>query len=326
MGEQMKFLQNQGRQVEIDSNAFRKVIKETRDLGTKAILFIGGEPFLRKDLFELVGYAKSLGLGTVIVTNGVLLNKNNIENCFDSGVDWFSISIDAASEGVFSKIRGENILGTIIENIKYLNDCKKEKKREYPKIVVVCTIMNDNLEELSDIVKLSRILDIGKVILQPVVPNNIDQTYRNNNYPGFIPRERLGVLDESIDKLIDYKKESLQNFDFIGNSIRHLQLIKKYFRGTVKPRELPCYAGYNRLQIVQEGKVYFCVTQQQNEATFGDIKKNSLRDLWFSKESKSYRRSIRTCGFPCLQWCSYRDDFFELEEMFQKEAIFRNKK
>jgi len=323
MYDQMKFLQDQGRQVEIDANTFKKIIRETKELGTDNILFIGGEPLLREDIFDLVRYAKKLSLNVIIVTNGVLLNEDNIRRCIDSGVDWLSISIDAASEETFSKIRGPKVLDKIINNIKLLNKIKEEMGKSYPNVVSCSTMMNDNLEELLDVVRLCRKLKIEKVIFQPVVANNIDQTQRSINSPGFIPLGRFDLLDKTIDKLICYKRERLDNFSFIANDIKNLRLIKKYFRGKVKPSELPCYAGYNRMQIIQEGKVYFCVNQKKYDANFGDIKKDSLRKLWFSKKAKFYRRLIRKCKFPCLQWCSYRDGFIELSEIFQKKFIFK---
>ncbi len=73
MQDQMKLLESQGKRVDIDSDAFRKIIRETKELKTETILFIGGEPFLRKDFLDLVSYAKSFGLNTVAVTNGVLI-------------------------------------------------------------------------------------------------------------------------------------------------------------------------------------------------------------------------------------------------------------
>ena len=322
MEKQEKFLKSRNRQIEIDSETFRKVIREAREIGAKSVLFIGGEPFLRKDLFDLVSYAHSLGLGTVIVTNGVLLNEETIRKCFASGVEWLSISIDAATTATFSKIRGEGVLGAIIENINLLNRLKKEEKKEFPKIVTCSTIMNDNLEELLDIVHLCRELKIERVLFQPVVANNIDQTQRRNDAAGFVPKERIGILDRSVDGLIDYKKQSAASFDFIANSLRYLELIKKYFRSGIKLNALPCYAGYNRLQIVQEGRIYFCVSQQENEANLGDIKRDSLKSLWFSKEAKSFRRLIRRCDNPCLQWCSYRDEFMELTGLWQKRKLF----
>lgn len=323
MHQQKDFLQGQGRQVEIESAAIKKVIKETKEIGTKTVLFIGGEPFLKKDLFDLVDYTKRFDLNSIIVTNGVLLNEANIKKCFSSRVDWLSISLDAATENTFRKIRGENTLGTIVKNIEFLNKLKKDLDKESPRISAVCTIMDDNLEELQDVVCLCKKLGIEKIIFQPVVSKNIDQTKRESNSAGTIPLERFGLMDTMIDKLINCKKESLSNFELIANSTVNLQLIKKYFRGTVKPQELKCYAGYNRLQIVQEGKVYFCVSQEGREANFGDIVKDSIRDLWFSKEAQSYRKMIRKCKFPCLQWCSCRDNFIKFSEIFQKIYLFK---
>lgn len=323
MHEQKKFLLSRGRQVDIDSAAIKKVIRETKEIGTKTILFIGGEPFLKKDLFDLIDYAKGFSLNSIIVTNGVLLNEERIKACFACGVDWLSISLDAATEDTFRKIRGENILGIIVKNIEFLNQLKKDMKKESPRISAVCTIMNDNLEELPEVVNLCKKLGIERIIFQPVVSNNIDQTSRKSYSAGSIPPESFGLMDQMMDKLISCKKESISNFELIANNTGNLKLIKKYFRGTIKPWESICYAGYNRLQVVQEGKIYFCVSQEGREANFGDITKNAMKDLWLSKEAKSYRKLIRNCKLPCLQWCSYRDNFIKFAEAFQKIYLFK---
>lgn len=331
MHEQLEFMERRGRSTEIDTSTFMRIIDEAKEIGTNTILFIGGEPFLRKDLISLTSYAKSLKLNTVVVTNGVLLNEENIRKSMEGGVDWLSISIDAASEDSFRKIRGENVLSKIISNIEILNRLKKENKQEFPKTIAVCTIMDDNLEELIDIVNLCRRLGMEKIIFQPVVAHNIDQTKRDDIFPGFIPPERFKILDAMINKLIEYKKTSLQDFDFIANNIYNLKLIRKYFNGGLESWELPCYAGYNRLQIVQEGKIYFCIPQENEkelgfEAAFGDIRKSSLSDLWFSNDSVIRRKLIRNCNKPCLQWCSYRDRFIQFSDLFQKLFLFKKLK
>ncbi|MDD5019263.1 MAG: radical SAM protein [Candidatus Omnitrophica bacterium] len=322
MHAQERSLKAQGRQVEIDSGTFRKIIAETRQLGVKSILFIGGEPLLRPDLFDLVADAKKAGLSPVVVTNGVLLGREAIGRCLESGVDWLSISIDAATEETFRRIRGENVLSRIKENIALLEKMKRDAGRPSPRLVCVCTVMDDNLEELSDVVDLCVSLGVERVMFQPVVPNNIDQTQRSGPAPGLLPPARLGVLSDALDKLIAYKRRSRGHYARIANGIWQLDLMKKYFSGKMRPADMPCYAGYNRLQIVQEGRLYFCVNQERFEANFGDVARDSLQRLWFSGKARSYRRLIRRCAAPCLQWCSYRDGFIELKDFFEKRRIF----
>jgi len=325
MREQMEFLKTQGRRLEIDPDTFRKVIRETKELGTKNIILIGGEPMLREDIFDLVGYVKGMGLNTIIVTNGVLLSEDNIKKCLDGGVDWFSISIDAASEETFSKIRGRNLLSKIIRNIEVLNGLKKERRNELPKITVVCTIMDNNLEELLEVVRLSDRLNAEKIIFQPVVMNNANQSCRDTGST-VMPPGRFNVLDESIDSLIAYKKSSPKNFDFIANSLKHLGLIRQYFKGPLGTDALPCYAGYNRLQIAQDYRVYFCIPPRESlDASFGDVSRDNLKELWYSEDAKIRRRLIRGCDVPCLQWCSYRDEFTEFRQIFQKFFLFKIK-
>jgi radical S-adenosyl methionine domain-containing protein 2 len=71
------------------------VIAETATLGFKKINFAGGEPLLRKDLPELICYAKSLGLTTSIISNGQLLTADWAESV--KGVlDQIGISVDSA--------------------------------------------------------------------------------------------------------------------------------------------------------------------------------------------------------------------------------------
>lgn len=322
MHERMQFLKERNRQIEISSDAVMKIIRQTKEMGTKSIIFIGGEPFIEKKLLTWTKYAKEQGLNTIVVTNAVLLNEAIIKKCFESKVDWLSVSIDAATAEKFNRIRGEKTFETLTANIETLNKLRTETGKEFPKMVAVCTIMDDNLEDLLGIVRLCRQLKIEKVLFQPVVTSNIDQTKREDNSPGSIPLGRFPVLDKAINTLIEHKMSSLANFDSIANSVKNLQTIKKYFKRKVSRRTFPCYAGYNRMQIIQEGKVYFCVNQQQYETNFGDVAKDSLQDLWFSKQAKTYRKLIRSCKVPCLQWCAYRDSFTEFFDFFNRRILF----
>jgi MoaA/NifB/PqqE/SkfB family radical SAM enzyme len=295
------------------------MIREAGQMGIPSLILIGGEPFIEPRLFELVACAHESGIhGITVVTNGTIMSEGVIKKMFASNLSNLSISIDAADEAAYSKIRGENVFGKVKANIQLLNRMKKDARRWAPSVLSVCTIMDQNLEALKDVIDLCRQLELCRIIFQPVVADNTDQANPDLNSPASVPPRRHAVLDQAIDGIIRYKLANDDNYRFVANSLGHLRLIKRYFRGTVKPWEMPCYAGYNRLQVVQESKVYFCVNQNQHTSTYGDVARDSLRDLWFSEKAKSYRTIIHQCAYPCLQWCSYRDEFFDLEDMMRE--------
>jgi len=326
MQEQLQTFRSEGRPHELSPEVIKKLIKEASEMKIPSLILIGGEPLLEPGILELAAFGKSCGMrGITIVTNGTLFTPELVRKIFDYGLDDlnFSVSIDAATEESLAGIRGERILKKIIDNLSLINTMKERENKSYPHIYSVCTVMDQNIGELMDIVSLCRKMKISRIMFQPVVARNIDQRVREPSSPIFIPKERYEILDNMIDRLVEFKRSSPEDFDFISNSPENLESMKDYFRGKPGQRKMPCYAGYNRLQVVQEGKLYFCVEQKNSDATFGELSKDNLRSLWFSGKARDCRRSIRKCASPCLQWCSYRDEFIEFSGIFEKERLFK---
>lgn len=83
----------------------KKLIDILAENGVKLLNYAGGEPFLRKDLPELLGYGKSFGLKTVISTNGILLDKEIIKQVMPN-LNWISLPIDGYDEKTHDSVRG----------------------------------------------------------------------------------------------------------------------------------------------------------------------------------------------------------------------------
>lgn len=81
-----------------------KLIEQLYDYGVDQINLDGGEPFLRKDLFEILEKTSSLGIPTSIVTNASLLNDKLMKKLSKFGVK-LSFSLDGATEETNTKIR-----------------------------------------------------------------------------------------------------------------------------------------------------------------------------------------------------------------------------
>lgn len=71
------------------------ILDKLKDAGLKKITFAGGEPFLYKNLKEVVDYAKYIGLITSIITNGSFLTYEKLIEFIN--LDWIGISVDSMS-------------------------------------------------------------------------------------------------------------------------------------------------------------------------------------------------------------------------------------
>jgi len=97
----------------------RAVVTELARLGFKKINFAGGEPLLRKDLSELIRYAKSLGLVTSIISNGQMITADWIESV-SGHLDQIGISVDSALPER-RVLMGRAIKGRPLSNDDYLH-------------------------------------------------------------------------------------------------------------------------------------------------------------------------------------------------------------
>ncbi|MEE9366038.1 MAG: radical SAM protein, partial [Dehalococcoidales bacterium] len=100
----------------------KAVIDDLARFGVPSVLFSGGEPLMRHDLFELIGYAGDKGLRTVISTNGTLISKEAAKTIKDRGVSYVGISLDGIGE-INDKFRGvDGAFQRAVEGIKNCQD------------------------------------------------------------------------------------------------------------------------------------------------------------------------------------------------------------
>jgi Fe-coproporphyrin III synthase len=79
---------------ELSTEAGKKLIGDLADFGVPVLLFSGGEPLMRKDLFELAGLAKERGLRVAISTNGTLVTPEAARKLKEIGFAEVGISLD----------------------------------------------------------------------------------------------------------------------------------------------------------------------------------------------------------------------------------------
>jgi radical SAM protein with 4Fe4S-binding SPASM domain len=74
------------------------LIRDLGEFGVPVLLFSGGEPLLRNDIFEHAALAQSLGIRTVISTNGTLITEEVAGRIKDTGFGYVGISLDGIGD------------------------------------------------------------------------------------------------------------------------------------------------------------------------------------------------------------------------------------
>ena len=100
----------------------RAFIDDLAEMGVPVLLFSGGEPFLREDLFELGAYARSRGLRAVISTNGTLISPEMARKVKDTDFQYVGISLDGM-EATNDRFRGKQ--GAFQEGLQGIRNCKE---------------------------------------------------------------------------------------------------------------------------------------------------------------------------------------------------------
>ena len=124
------------RRIESDEQAYRDLsteqskglIDQLAELGQSqpmmpVLVFSGGEPLCREDLFDLVKHACSFGITPALATNGTLIDTTVAEQIRESGIARVSVSLDGATAEVHNKLRQlEGSFERAIEGIGYLRE------------------------------------------------------------------------------------------------------------------------------------------------------------------------------------------------------------
>jgi len=297
----------------LNTNEMLKIIDDFAYIGTSGIGFTGGEPILRKDIYELIIYAKSRGLFTHMSSNGMEINLDVAKKLINAGLDAISFSLDGATEATHDFIRGVN--GSFRKVINAVQSCKKARK-ELGKgfvIISVCVINGKNIDEVIDLVDVAIEAGVDKVSFSPVHDIGSMKKDRETLNDLRVDKETLDKVAKVVEKLIEIKKKR----KIIDNNIAYLKLFRRAFENKDLP--FPCYAGYVTIGVDAYGNIFPCFGWMETNHKIGNIRNISLREFWVSNGIKEARKAIKKCR------ACYWNNQTELTLAFSLKNLFRTR-
>jgi len=159
---------------ELSTQNIKKIIGKIHGAGVKAVRFTGGEPLLRKDIFELLKYAKSKDLYVMLNTNGTFVDEDAVDKIKGS-VDNVLITFNG-----YDNLSEWKITGSKTSFEKKINAIKLLRK--YVKVVRVGTVaVKENIEKLEEFFKILRPLDVNNWEIFRPIPHGAKDLIDNSS-------------------------------------------------------------------------------------------------------------------------------------------------
>jgi radical SAM protein with 4Fe4S-binding SPASM domain len=243
-------------------------------MGVPMILFSGGEPLFRQDIFELGALAKERMIETAISSNGSLITLDVVKKIKESGFSYVGISLDGLAE-THDKFRGtEGASDKALEGLRLL-------KKEGIKAGVRFTITKLNLQELPGMIELVLAEGIERLCIY-----NIVYTGRGRNMTEYDldNSERL----EYIEYLLKEAERLQDRLEILtvcnpADGVKLLSYVPQEERDQARKHLLMssgCSAGKRLACIDPKGDVYPC--QFWRDERLGNIRGKPFSEIWNS--------------------------------------------
>ena len=237
---------------------FKRIIDEIYHAGFYVQLFFQGEPYINKNLPDMIEYAQKKKIYVSVSTNGQFINENNVGLFLEPAPDKIIFSIDGLDETTYQKYRIGGTFKAADERLKLLTDTKRKLKLKKPFIELQYIVMKQN-EHLIDRVKqygVSRGVD--RTVFKTM------QVSSYSNAINFLPRNE------------EFRRYSIDN-----GSLK--------IKGKLSNH---CFALWRTSVITWDGRVVPCCFDKDAVYEFGRLNGTTFNQIWNSGGFQNFRQRV----------------------------------
>lgn len=249
-----------------------RLIDELSKLGAKEIRLTGGEPTIYPLFKNVVAEIKKKGILVSVITNGS--NLKNLSDFFKKNVDCAIVSLDSCNPKVHDRIRGfPGLFNKAVEGMKNIKNGKTE-------LAANIIVSRANYRDLPQMILGFRKFGIKRINLIPI--RVVKGMFLDKDDIRLYNKEIIPKIRDSVKRTGMEISSSLylfgRNKGEIENSAKG-DYTGRYYR------RINCYFSRYSAFIDDKGDVYPCPNLPYLGASFsfGNIRDDSLSNLWFSK-------------------------------------------
>src|SRR5499427_4122775 len=274
---------------ELTTDEWKRVTREAAALGVLQIGFSGGEPLARRDLVELIGFAREANLYTNLITSGIGLDDDRVHALRDAGLDSIQLSFQSDESSLADEIAGADA------HERKLGVAAKIREAGIP-LSLNFVIHRRNIDRLPQMIDLAEALGAERVELA------------NVQFYGWAFRNRAALLPTrgQVERARDIETEAKARLE---GKIDIFYVLPDYY----ETRPKPCLNGWGQryLTVNPIGDVLPCPTASSAlpGLRFENVRERELEWIWRQSESFNRFRGTEWMPEPCRSCPQKEIDF-----------------
>lgn len=249
----------------MDFELYRKVIDELWPTTSKVRLWNLGEPFMHRDIYRMIRYAKDRHVKVITSTNGHYFQEPDApKKVVESGLDYMIVSLDGATQESLEKFRKGAKLDRIIRDVKRIIEYRDGVGAKNPAVEFQFIAMKHNIHEIAEARALAKTMKVDVFRLKTVGINAND------------PR-----VDHLIQEYLpdDARYTRYPSAAAVRNIADHID-------------KLDCKRPWRHAVINQDGAVLACCYDDRSQYVFGNLRDQTFRQVWNGQRYRRFRQAL----------------------------------
>ena len=263
---------------ELTTEEGRRLLDDLASFGSPTVIFSGGEPLIRPDLFELAAHAGDQGLRCVLSTNGTLITPQVARQIKAAGFSYVGISLDGIGPA-HDTVRGKK--GAYQEALAGLRRCREQGVR----VGLRFTVHRKNVDQLPAIFDLLEAEAIPRCCIYHLAYAGRGDRIRAYDLE---PRETRAAIDHVFDRARDLhqrgqEKEILTVDNHTDGVYLYMKILEEDAQRAKDVHQMLLWNGGNQSGIAiaavdPQGNVH--ADQFSWHYSFGNVRQRPFSAIW----------------------------------------------
>jgi radical SAM protein with 4Fe4S-binding SPASM domain len=247
------------------------------DFAASVAIYGWGEPLLNRDYNHIFSHIREQYPGIIlhISSNGTLLDSSWRQRLVSATNCFLNISMNAATRETYDFVMGADLFDRAVGNLRALRDLKRETGSAFPVISLSFVMMRQNIEELPRFVELAQELEADDILISDLMV--LEERHRE-----LLLGERTtlaAAMYGEASALAAARPDgpTLTQFTdvpYLPSQHDHL-----------------CTDPWESFKVADNGGVAICCYANR---FFGNIREQSLNEIWNSPDIQEYRARVNT--------------------------------